>query len=168
MGYLRIEPFLPNPENLIEDQPAEALLAMCLWGEARGQDVQAKVAVASVILNRAGARAGRFFPKDAGNQLARVRGVILKPWQFSCFNGNDPNRPHLLTPTVHDSHAVWEECVAVAACALDGMFRDPTRGADHYFSPVFDKEREVQNLPAWARGQVPVLSLKGFMFYRIG
>jgi N-acetylmuramoyl-L-alanine amidase len=170
VSYFRLESFLPNPDQSIEDQPAEAVLAMCLWGEARGSDIRAKVSVASVILNRSGAKPGRFFHKDlaGAGHLARVKGVVLRPYQFSCFNVNDPNRAQLLRPTHNDSVSVWEECMWVAAGAIDGLFRDPTFGSDHYFSPVFDRQYSVLNEPAWAKGKTPTVTMRGFYFYRIG
>ncbi len=62
------------------------LLARCIWGEARGEPIQGKLAVAHVVLNRV--KAQSYYGKT-------IRDVILKPWQFSCFNENDPN---LLAP----------------------------------------------------------------------
>lgn len=167
MGYLRLEPFLPDPDNEVAEQPAEALFAMCLWGEARGSSIEAKAAVAAVILNRAGAKPGRFYPATAIGLNERVRRVILKPWQFSCFNANDPNVRKLLTPTAHDTMQAWHECMGVAALALDGMIRDATKGSDHYFSPAYNAG-QLTNQPAWADGRVPSLVLPGFRFYKIG
>ena len=172
MSYVLLEAFLPNHENPIEAHPAEAVLAMCLWGEARGGTLEAKAAVASVILNRVKAKAGRFWPIEAQSLNEKVRGVILRPWQFSCFNADDPNRAKLLKPEQHDTLAVWHECAGVAAMALDGLLTDPTRGADHYFSPVYDTTPEgkivIRNKPKWADGKTPTLTLRGFMFYKIG
>jgi N-acetylmuramoyl-L-alanine amidase len=168
MSYVRLEPFLPNPDNTVGEQPAEALLAMVLWGEARGQGVEAKVAVASVILNRVAAKPGRFFPAGTLGLNEKVRRVILKPWQFSCFNQNDPNVSKLLHPNANDSLAVWSECIFVAAGALDGLFRDPTKGADHYYSPAKNAAGEIINRPAWAGIHRPTLTLRGFEFYKIG
>ena len=170
MSYVRLEPFLPNPDYEIGEQSAESVLAMTLWGEARGGTIEAKVAVANVILRRAEAPAGRFFPKshDGTGINERVKRVCLQPWQFSCFNSADPNRDKLLHPEKHDSLQVWQECIAVAASALDGLVRDPTRGADHYFSPAYGQDAKILNRPKWAEGKSPTLTLRGFMFYKIG
>ncbi len=174
MSYVRLEPFLPNPDYEIGEQSAESVLAMTLWGEARGGTIEAKAAVASVIMRRAEAPAGRFFPKahDGAGLNERVKRVCLQPWQFSCFNSEDPNRAKLLSPERHDSLQVWQECIAVAALALDGLMRDPTRGADHYFSPAYATSESgvltIKNRPKWAEGRTPTLTLRGFMFYKIG
>lgn len=173
MNYIRLEPFLPNPDNSIEEQPAEALLAMVLWGEARGSTVEAKVAVASVILNRVAGKPGRFWPLGALGLNEKIRRVVLKPWQFSCLNANDPNRPKMLEPRKYDAVWAWNECMAVAAGALDGLYKDPTRGADHYYSPAYGPPdergvRPITNRPAWAGIHQPTLTLRGFEFFKIG
>ncbi len=174
MSYIRLEPFLPNPDYEIGEQSAESVLAMTLWGEARGGTLEAKAAVASVILKRADAPAGRFFPKqhDGAGLNERVKRVCLQPWQFSCFNADDPNRAKLLRPEVNDALWAWQECIAVAAMALDGLLHDPTKGADHYFSPVYTTDDlgkiVIRNKPNWADGKTPTLTLRGFMFYKIG
>jgi spore germination cell wall hydrolase CwlJ-like protein len=62
----------------------ESLFAICLWGEARGASMEAKIAMANVIWNR-----HKMWKKT-------LKDVILKPKQFSCFNEDDKNRPKML------------------------------------------------------------------------
>lgn len=64
------------------------ILARTIYGEARGESISGQEAIASVILNRVAfaKRRGRYW---WGNTIA---GVCLAPWQFSCWNENDPNR----------------------------------------------------------------------------
>lgn len=100
------------------------LLALCLMGESRGEPNIGKLAVAHVILNRAA---------KPGWWGIDVRSVILKPYQFSCFNKMDPNfgqMPHWLESP--DDYQGMPECIAIAELAINGFTTDPTGGATHY------------------------------------
>jgi spore germination cell wall hydrolase CwlJ-like protein len=57
------------------------LLAQCIWGEARGEEKQGKLAVGCVVRNRLRTRIGFGF---TWNQ------VILQENAFSCFRGATP------------------------------------------------------------------------------
>ncbi len=100
---------LPDPKKPFKEQDPRVLLAMCIFGEARGEGDEGKLAVGCVVRNRVNSegRYGVGFP-----------GVILKPWQFSSFNANDPNRHKLLEPLKHEPKAVWEACFAAAAAVF--------------------------------------------------
>ncbi len=99
--------------NLSEKQ----LMALTIYGEARGEPDKGKIAVGSVILERVEHR-------DWDGKT--IHEVCLKPWQFSCFNENDPNRGKLL----HIAEA-WDEamalnptlndCYCIAAGLIDGL-----------------------------------------------
>ena len=116
---------LPDPNYPFVEQDPLTLLAMCIWGEARGVSDAAKQAVGCVVRNRVGYQ-GRF-----GRGWS---GVILKPYQFSSFNINDPNRAKLLEPTKAEPQAVWDACYAVAEAVYTGKVTDPTRNAVFYYS----------------------------------
>jgi len=67
-----------------------------------------------------------------------VSGVVLKPWQFSCWNKGDPNL-HALLDIVSTNGAsinagMWAVLRAVAAGVLapSPEWDDPTYGATHY------------------------------------
>lgn len=111
---------LPVPGLTIENQPDDVLHAMLVWGEARGESREGKLAVAYVAVNR------------ALKWERRLASVILRPWQFSCFNPNDPNREKLLHPEQHGSLATWEECWLLAEAARGRLEPDPSHGATHY------------------------------------
>lgn len=98
------------------------LLARLLWGESRGELLPGQVAVAAVVMNRV--RDGRY-----GHG---IKGVCLRPWQFSCFNNNDPNLPLLLQPP---RHAPYRQCEIIAELAVKELLQDPTDGATHYYNP---------------------------------
>ena len=110
----------------------DKLLALAIYGEARGESYGGKVGVASVILNRL--KKGGWFGKT-------LKDVILKPYQFSCFNDNDPNRIKLLAIALawdmfYKKDLVLRECYDLAKKMLDPdnftVFKDNVLGATHY------------------------------------
>jgi len=126
-------------------------LARTLWGEARGEPVRGIEAVAAVIVNRvrlARARGGFWWGDN-------VVAVCRKPFQFSCWNADDPNRPKLLAVTEAD--AAFVVCLRIARRAVSGALPDPTGGCTHYHS------RRVH--PAWARDAVPRVEIGTHLFY---
>ncbi|MCQ4158752.1 cell wall hydrolase [Roseomonas sp. GC11] len=126
-------------------------LARTLYGEARGEGLLGIRAVASVILNRAAHPNPRRFG-------ASISAVCLKPFQFSCWNQSDPNRPKLVALDLSSPAAAV--CLQVAWEALMGRLADTTGGADHYHT--------VSVSPPWARGMTPTATLGSHVFYAIG
>jgi N-acetylmuramoyl-L-alanine amidase len=116
-------PALPNPDLPPEKWEPDTLLACTIWGEARGEDLLGKLAVAHVVLNR-------LIRKGLGpDGVARI---VLAKWQFSCWNVNDPNSEKMVAPIKHSNAVVWDACATIAALALAGCTVDPTKGASHY------------------------------------
>ena len=116
---------VPNPGAAFHDLDDLTLLACCIWGESRGEGDDGKIAVGCVVRNRvnSGARYGRGW-----------NGCILKPWQFSSFNANDPNSAKLLDPLKHGTEETWEACYRAAAKVYFGDTDDLSKGAVFYFS----------------------------------
>jgi len=139
-------------DPLDHPDPAD-ILARTLWGEARGESKAGREAVAAVVLNRvevATRHGGRFW---WGNDVVSV---CLKPWQFSCWNVNDPNRAKL--QAVDEKNRVFAQCRRIADAALAGELADPTEGATHY---------HVEGLsPPWSLGRQPVTQIGGHLFYK--
>ena len=94
--------------------------ARTVWGEARGEDYNGKLAVASVIRNRV---------NNPGWWGHSLRGVCLKPYQFSCWNRDDPNSDRILA--VDYTNRTLRECLRAVLEALDSPL-DITHGATHY------------------------------------
>lgn len=92
------------------------IIALTLFGEARGETHQGKVAVASVIYNRA---------KERG---VTMTAVCLQPKQFSCWGDE------MLINKVHGSLDAWFDCVIIAQAMTDGSFQ-PVLNANHYYNP---------------------------------
>lgn len=123
-------------------------MARTIWGEARGEPLEGKIGVAWVIKNRADN------PGWWGDSLFSV---CKTPFQFSCWNQNDPNRSKVIC--VHPQDEMFRECLMVAAAVVTRNYPDPTHGANHYC---------VKNLnPPWSVGKEPVAFLGNHKFYRL-
>lgn len=113
---------LPDIGRSLAQQQPDVLLAMLIFGEARGESVPVKKAVAHVVLNRL--RSGGF-----GKTLTHV---ILAPNQFSCFNVNDINHTKMYRPLFYESSSIWDQCYFAGLTARLGIDADPTEGATFY------------------------------------
>lgn len=109
---------VPTDYSLMSDM---GILALCCWREARGEGLTGKRGVACVVRNRINANS--FFGHD-------WHSVILKPYQFSSFNTNDPNSDKWPA----DDDPSWIDCCDVAQMVIDGA-QDVTNGALYYYSP---------------------------------
>jgi len=136
---------------------------MVIFGEARGEPLRTKIAIGDAIINRA------LHPGWWGRDL---KSVILKPWQFSSFNGPetipklkpgqvDPNYAKLREPLKYESEWVWEACCVVAQMVyqrLSGQGQDTTEGANHYYDTSIsapkwaDESKFTVALPAARKG----------------
>lgn len=112
----------------------QSILARTLYGEAEANNEADAVAIANVVLNRA--RHGKQWPSG-------VAAVCLQPWQFSCWNVNDPNRERILNA----SGEWFERCKQIAAEVMKSNI-DPTNGATHYYATYIAA-------PKWAKGHRP-------------
>lgn len=112
------------------------LLTLCLYGEARGEGLDGMLAVGSVVLNRTKS------PSWWGHD---VKSVILKPYQFSCFNKADSNRNTLegIAVDFNDAlrrlnilrHAYW-----VAKGLMEGYLTSNVGPATHYHTTNINPE----------------------------
>ena len=121
------------------------IAARTVWAEARGEGEHGMRAVAHVIINRA-AKGGWW-----GDTLETV---CQKPWQFSCWNENDPNREKLIgLDKTHPEYVAALKSVSEALVAED----DPTMGSCHYHT------KAVQ--PDWSEGKEPVAMIGNHKFF---
>lgn len=134
-------------------EQAVDVLARTLWGEARGETVRGIEAVAAVVVNRVRAARAPGGPRWWGVDIVSV---CRAPFQFSCWNKNDPNRAKLLAVTEADP--VFAICRRIAARAVSGALPDPTGGATHYHA------RSI--LPRWAEGKPACAEIGRHLFYR--
>lgn len=129
------------------------LLALCIWRESRGEVVAAQRAVAWSIRNRVEN------PTWWGNDWVSV---ILKNYQYSSFNHNDPNAVKF--PIETDTS--WQSCFAWAEEAYLGAnpSDDPSLGATHYYDRSLDA-----NPPSWAKdgSMVETTSIGNLRFWKV-
>lgn len=129
----------------------EVILAKTIYGEARGEHITGKEAIASVILNRV-----KFSEQNGGYWWGNsIKEVCLKPWQFSCWNKNDPNYPKLMA--LGDTDDVYLICKRIASRAVSGLLRDNVCGATHYHTKKIT--------PRWSVGKIPCATIGNHVFY---
>ncbi len=144
---------MPVPLHPVPTPAALDILARTLWGEARGECETGRRAVAWVVRNRAQRAPAYGWP-------AAVDAVCLQPWQFSCWNANDPNRA--LLQRLSEEDPLYLACLETARLVTEGGVDDPTHGADHYLNPA-----AVRRLPRWAKGRSPVAVVGAHHFHRL-
>ncbi len=136
------------------DDLAIDVLARTIWGEARNEGTKGMEAVACVVLNRVAVA------KKHGGKYWWGHGVIdvcQKPFQFSCWNANDPNRIKLIAVTDKNIH--FATALRIARRAVHGILHDYTNGSTHYHTAAVN--------PKWAQGQVPEVIIGHHIFYKL-
>lgn len=127
-------------------------LAVTIYGEARGESLEGMLAVGSVILHR----------KELGYFGKGIKGVCFRPYQFSCYNSNDPNYPILLRIASNflaecKRLVKLETCYAIANGLISGETQ-PNVAASFY---------KVHGCPAsWEDDMVHVIRIGAHDFYR--
>jgi spore germination cell wall hydrolase CwlJ-like protein len=122
--------------------PTDKLVAMTLYYEAGNQSLQGKIAVASVIWNRAEGNSKNF------------KYVIFSKKQFSCWN-HKAKRPKI---TNNESYS---DCKNIAILMCSGSFNVPSRleGVNSYH------ERRVN--PSWGKSKWLAMKIEDHLFYKI-
>ena len=153
--YHQPDPYRAAQPAAAQSNPASRVvdtLARTIYGEARGELVRGKEAIAAVIINRvrrARERGGHYW------WGADIEAVCTKPYQFSCWNVSDPNRAKIEAVGAHNR--AFQNCLRVARRAVNGTLRDHTKGATHY---------HVRGLfPPWARGKPACAEIGRHQFY---
>jgi N-acetylmuramoyl-L-alanine amidase len=105
----------------------QQILALTIYGEARGESTQGRCAVGSVILERV--KRGGWFGKT-------IPTVCLLPFQFSCYLPNDPNYKKLYAIASDWDYFVGidnalKECSDIAGALINGRIQ-PNIIATHY------------------------------------
>ncbi len=130
------------------------LMTATIWGEARSESFMGKQAVAHVIVNRV---------KHGGWWGNTARTVMLKPYQFSCWNKDDPSYPFVRRigyewnkENVMNSKIIWD-CLLAALSVVQNQSKDMTYGATHYHADYVS--------PSWAKGKKAVAAIGRHYFY---
>ena len=163
------------------ENPDLRVLAQTIWGEARSHGAKGMLAIGNVIKNRAEDVAhSRLFGQG-------IRGVALKPKQFSCWNKGDPNQDRLKEILQYDKlihlkkspdgtpfnewfkkfkntgdyldYKSWLEAKEIAKRILSGSAPDPTHGAVYYHTT------DVK--PIWRHKLQQVATVGNHVFYTL-
>lgn len=129
--------------DMTEDQAD--YMARTLYGEARGEGARGMQAVANVIMNRV---------KQGGWYGASVKDVVLKPYQFSCWNENDVNSAIILNA----NSAQLATARNIAERVISGELPDITGGATHYHAKSIT--------PYWAKSLTKTATIGNHVFYK--
>ena len=132
------------------------VLALTIWGEARGEPVEGQIAVANVVRNR-------LRIKIVAHPSTTWRDICLAEEQFSCFNP-DPKptsnyQAVLKAALVLQTKPVTPElgqALWIADGALSRLVLDNTHGSTHYLTSWLYHTKP----PTWAQGS-PVLATIG-------
>lgn len=126
-----------------------SLLQCLIYGEARGEPVEGKIGVAHVVRNRA------LYPKWWGRSWKEV---ILKPYQFSCFDDHNADKIFkAFQDWCHDQ--VMKECRWIASGVINNDIQDNTYGSNHYHN--------LSVSPSWAVGIEPTVTINNHIFYNL-
>lgn len=123
------------------------VLAKTIYGEARGEPQVGQEAVAFTVLNRIEKRSWW------GRDIIRV---CKYPWQFSCWNSNDPNSATLNTMAGNASELI--PFLNVARRVLTGQAQNPIGKATHYYADYIAP-------PSWVSGATFVTKIGRHLFY---
>jgi N-acetylmuramoyl-L-alanine amidase len=129
------------------------ILARTLWGEARGEGLAGQIAVAWTIRNRVEDGKTKSWWGEG------YAGVCLKPWQFSCWNENDPNYA-FLSGAKQFPPKQFAQAQRAADLVISGAEADITNGATHYYALTMPKP------PAWAAKAAQTLRLGNHVFFK--
>lgn len=129
------------------------VLARTLWGEARGEGPAGQVAVAWTIRNRVNDGNPRSWWGEG------YAGVCQAPWQFSCWNKNDPNYPYL-SGAKQIPPSQYALVMRNAKLVVDGATPDPTGGATHYYA------KSMKTAPKWTVGAKQTVTIGNHIFFR--
>jgi len=131
------------------------MMALTIFGEARGESRDGRIAVGSVILKRVECREW---------DGETIHEVCLMPFQFSCYLPSDPNLKLLQQiadawDDFHAKSATLRQCCDIAAGLLDGTIE---RNVDalQYVNP-----RTVKMMPAWTKTMKLVAAIGHHVFY---
>ena len=127
-----------------------ALFALAIWREARGEPHVGKVGVAWSIKNRV-MTPHAWWGSD-------YEQVILKPWQYSSFNANDPNAVKF--PGEPAADPSWADCMEVAEDVYTETIPDPTGGSTHYCVATMNP------MPEWTKTAQFKVQLGNQNFYK--
>jgi spore germination cell wall hydrolase CwlJ-like protein len=145
--------------------PVDKLLAITAYGEAASEGGEGMMAVLNVIRNRA-LNPDTFADKDILNTTGSVyHAVVLKPYQFSMYNIDDPVRKIAEDLALNFDERILtnknlQTAYNLSLMLLSGQLADNMGGATHYHS--------IAVTPSWASAIPFVGQIGRHLFYSIG
>lgn len=138
-------------------------LAATIWGEARGESYEGKLAIGHVVLNRL-QKPGWWSRQSAADVPAdTIAAVCIEPLQFSCWNAGDLNSIDVrrLAAASFQFNKLgdydYRVCLRAALETVDAPGNDPTLGSTNYHASG--------SLPPWAVRKAPAAVIGRHMFY---
>lgn len=153
---------MSDPRASIASLTDPQIVAVTLYGEARGEPIEGQIAVGCVLRNRY--HTGRW-----GSSYAKV---CLAPWQFSCWQpeGGRANYDEVLalarelaTATVVPENALFRQCAWIAHGIIGEWICDTVRDATHYYAP--DAMVPAGAVPKWAANKRPAVTIGRHLFF---
>lgn len=129
-----------------EEMPEDQLLALCEWREADSVGELGMRGVGHVAANR---------EKVPGWWGVDLRSILLKPWQFSCFNEGDPDEKRW----PDDDNPQWIAAQEIAKAIIAGDDLDLTSGATSYYDVSITP-------PDWTQELIFTTQIGSLRFYR--
>jgi N-acetylmuramoyl-L-alanine amidase len=127
-------------------RPDDDILARTIRGEADNQGPEGKKAVANVVMNRVA---------NPGWWGTDVKSVCLHPFQFSCWNQNDPNRARI--EAFDESDPLFVDALDIARKAISGELPDITQRATCY--------QVIGTNAPWSIGHTPCVTIGQHEFF---
>ena len=154
-----IQPTVDNPTwtGSFYDDSETMLLARAIYGEMGDQSVEAKIAVGWVIRNRV---------ENKGNKWGKTyHDVISQKYQFEPFiDKYSDTFKRITSPSSSNPKEMraWQESYQIAIKVMSGQIKDPTFGANHFYSEI-----KGIKIPNWSLKHRPIYQIGITKFYKI-
>lgn len=137
---------VPNSIDLLTDRQ---VLALTAWGEWRSGAKPGMTCILNVVCNRLASGITWW-----GNDK---RAICLHPYQFSCWNQDNPE--HFKMLAVNPKDPDYQIALGLAGLAIAGILPDLTNGATSYFDNSIPA-------PKWAVDKTPCFIIYPMQFYK--
>jgi len=122
--------------------PSQILLAKLIYGEARSE-LNKKNQLEAEAIGQTPENRVNNNPKLYGKN---IKEVILRKYQYSCFNPGNPNLEELKSPAEHDIVS-WAKSLKVMLNIYEGKVSLPNLGQTHYHL------KNMKEYPNWSKSE---------------
>lgn len=133
------------------------VLALTIYGEARGECIEGQIAVGNVIRNR------------VNSEHKTFKEICLAPQQFSCWNINDPNYIILGEAAAklnmnYSIDSIFTQILWIAQGILRNQIKDNIKNAENYLATyLFHSDK----CPRWANAAIATTEIGNHTFIRV-